>query len=187
MKKSIGAKTIVFPAPVFIVGTYDKAGKPNVCAAAWGGICCSQPPCVSVSLREETYSFGNILRRKAFTVNIPSEQYIKQADYCGIVSGKSEDKFRATGLTPAKSSLVDAPYIEEFPMALECALLDSVKVGLHTIFIGEIKDVKVEERFLDRSGTPEIEKIRPFSFNPATRTYYATGKLLAQAFTVGKK
>jgi flavin reductase (DIM6/NTAB) family NADH-FMN oxidoreductase RutF len=81
MKKSIGAKTIVYPAPVLIVGTYDKEGKPNAMNAAWGGICCSSPPCVTVSLRKATYSFGNIVESQAYTLNIPSEQYANEADY----------------------------------------------------------------------------------------------------------
>ena len=187
MKKSIGAKTIVFPTPVFIVGTYDKSGKPNAAAVAWGGICCSDPPCVSIALREATYTYGNILKRKAFTISIPSEKYIKEADYFGIASGRTEDKFSSTGLTPVKSELVDAPYIKEFPFILECSLLQSMKIGLHTLFIGQIKDIKADEEVLTKEGVPDIKKIKPMSFNPANRTYYGTGKYLGNAFSIGKK
>jgi len=91
MKKSIGAKTIVYPTPVFVIGTYDKAGKPNVMTAAWGGICCSRPPCVAVSLRKATYTYGNIMEHKAFTISIPSENYVREADYFGLVSGKENE------------------------------------------------------------------------------------------------
>ena len=187
MKKSMGAKTIVFPTPVFIVGTYDKANKPNAMAVAWGGICCSDPACVSISLREATYTYANILERKAFTVNIPSETYIKEADYFGIVSGRTEDKFTSTRLTPLKSELVDAPYIKEFPFVLECSLLQTVKIGLHTLFVGQIKDVKANEAVLTKEGFPDIEKIKPIIFNPANRTYYGVGKCLGNAFSIGKK
>ena len=120
MKKSIGAKTIVFPAPVLLVGTYDKDNKPNAMTAAWGGICCSSPPCVTVSLRKATYSYGSIIESKAYTLNIPSEKYAIEADYFGIASGRKKDKFKASGLTPVKSELVNAPYIEEFPLILVC-------------------------------------------------------------------
>lgn len=187
MKKSIGAKTIVFPTPVFIIGTYDKSGKPNAMAVAWGGICCSDPPCVSISLREATYTYGNILERRAFTISIPSEKYIKEADYFGIVSGRTEDKFSSTGLTPVKSELVDAPYIKEFPFILECNLLQSVKIGLHTLFIGQIKDAKADEEVLVKEVFPDIEKIKPMIFNPANRTYYGVGKYLSNAFSIGRK
>src|ERR1039457_6367987 len=103
MKKSLGAKTLIYPTPVFVVGTYDNAGKPNVMTASWGGICCSQPPCVAVSLRRATSSHGNIVERGAFTISIPSEKYVKEVDYFGLVSGQSMDKFAATKLTAVKS------------------------------------------------------------------------------------
>ena len=186
MKKSIGAKTIVYPTPVFIIGTYDKEGKPNAMNAAWGGISCSIPPCVSISLREATYTHGNIMDKEAFTVNIPSQDYIKEADYFGIASGKNEDKFAVTGLTPVKSKLVDAPYIEEFPLILECKLVNTTKLGLHTHFTGEILDIKVDENLLD-GGNPDIEQIKPFLYDPSFRAYYGIGKRLENAFSVGKE
>jgi len=187
MKKSIGAKTIVFPTPVFIIGTYDKNARPNAMAVAWGGICCSEPACVSISLREATYTYANILEMKAFTISIPSEAHIREADYFGIASGRVEDKFSLTGLTPVKSQLVCAPYVKEFPFVLECALIQTVKLGLHTLFVGQIKDVKVEEAFLTKEGVPDIEKIKPMIFNPANRAYYGVGRLLGSAFSIGKR
>ena len=185
MKKSLGAKTIVYPTPVFVVGTYDKNGKPNVMTAAWAGICCSAPPCIYVSLRKATYTYGNILERKAFTVSIPSESYVKEADYFGIVSGRDVDKFKATGLSPAKSDLVDAPYVKEFPLILECKLLRHIEIGLHTEFIGEVMDVKADEAILDNDGVPDIEKIRPIIFSPEGRKYNGIGKSLGKAFSIG--
>ncbi len=187
MKKSIGAKTIIYPIPILVVGTYDKAGKPNVMTAAWGGICCSSPPCVAVSLRKATYSYGNIVERKAFTINIPSETYVKEIDYFGIVSGKNKDKFSAAGLTPVKSDLVDAPYVKEFPFALECRLLHTIEIGLHTQFIGEIMDIKADESMLDENGSLDIEKIKPILFAPESRTYYRVGQYLGKAFSIGKE
>ncbi|WP_414470274.1 flavin reductase family protein [Methanobacterium sp. ACI-7] len=185
MKKSIGAKTIIYPTPVFIIGTYDKDGKPNAMNAAWGGISCSAPPCVSVSLREATYSHGNILQKEAFTVNIPSEEYIKEADYFGMASGRNENKFEVTGLTPVKSDKVDAPYIKEFPLVLECKLVHTAELGLHTHFTGEIMDMKVDENVLD-NGNPDIEKIKPFLYDPSFRAYYGIGKRLGNAFSIGR-
>jgi len=185
MKKSIGAKTIVYPTPVFIVGTYDKEGKPNAMNVAWGGISCSVPPCVSISIREATYTYGNIKENKAFTINIPSEDYIKEADYFGIFSGKNEDKFNATGLTPVKSEKVNAPYIEEFPLILECKLVNTTELCLHTHFTGEILDIKVDENFL-KNGNPDIEKIKPLLYDPSFREYYGIGKNLGKPFSLGK-
>ena len=111
MKTSLGAKPLVYPTPVFIVGTYDAQGKPNAMAVAWGGICCSKPPCLSISVRKATYTHGNLMKREAFTVSIPSQEYLAEADYFGLVSGRDEDKFAVTGLTAVPSTLVDAPFV----------------------------------------------------------------------------
>jgi len=187
VKESIGAKTIIYPTPVLVIGTYDKAGKPNVMTAAWAGICCSAPPCVGVSLRKATYSYGNIMERKAFTVNVPSENYAREADYFGIVSGRDVDKLSKAGLTPVRSEVVDAPYIKEFPLVLECRLLQAVEIGLHTQFIGEIMDVKAESDMLGEDDLPDIKKVKPIIFAPESRKYYGTGKLLGKAFSIGKE
>jgi len=187
MKHSRGAKTIVFPTPVFIVGTYDEAGKPILMAAAWGGICCSKPPCLSVSLRKATYTYGAIVARGAFTVNIASEQYVKEADYVGMVSGRDVDKFAATGLTPVRSELVDAPYVAEFPLVVECSLLHTLEIGLHTLFIGEIRDVKGEADVLDAEGKLDILKVKPLIFAPDGGSYYGVGPSLGSAFTIGNQ
>ncbi|MCF6148092.1 MAG: flavin reductase family protein [Candidatus Kuenenia sp.] len=186
MKKSLGAKTIAYPTPVFIVCSYDKKGKPNAMNVAWGGICCSNPPCVTVSLRKATYSYDCIVERKAYTINIPSEAYAKQADYCGVVSGKDVDKFSESGITAVRGEFVDAPYINEFPVILECKLLHTYEIGLHTQFVGEIVDVKVEESVLNNDGVPDIEKIRPMIYAPETRAYYGIGACLGKAFSIGK-
>jgi flavin reductase (DIM6/NTAB) family NADH-FMN oxidoreductase RutF len=186
MKKSLGPKTIVYPAPVFVICTYDGTGRPNAMTAAWGGICCSAPPCISVSLRKATYTHGNIAARKAFTVNIPSEAYARHADYFGLVSGRDKDKFSASGLTPLRSETVDAPYVAEFPFVLECRLLHTVEIGLHTQFIGEIMDIKAEESALGEDGLLDIEKVKPFLFVPERRAYYGVGRLIGKAFSIGK-
>jgi len=186
MKKSVGAKTLLFPTPALMVGTYDQAGQPNLMNAAWGGICCSQPPCVAVSLRKATYSHAAIVERKAFTVGIACESRMMEADYMGIVSGRDLDKFAVAGLTPVKSDLVDAPYAEEFPVVLECRLLHIVEIGLHTQFIGEIVDVKADSDVLGDDGLPEILKIKPLIYDTAHKGYHGVGPLLGKAFSIGK-
>ncbi|MBN2654725.1 MAG: flavin reductase family protein [Nitrospirae bacterium] len=186
MKKSFGAKTLVFPTPVWVIGSYDKAGKPNVMTIAWGGICCSSPTSVAVSIRKATYSYANVSERRAFTVNVPSEKFAKEADYFGIASGRDVDKFAVSGLTPVKSELVDAPYIKEFPMILECKVTNIVEIGLHTQFIGEIIDVKADESVLNEKGLPDIEKVKPIIFSPEMRGYHGVGAFLGNAFSIGK-
>ncbi len=187
MKRSLGAKTLLFPTPVLMVGTYDQTGKPNLMTAAWGGICCSNPPCVAVSLRKATYTYGCIVERKAFTVGIASEDRLVEADYCGIASGRDVDKFAVTGLTPVKSDLVDAPFAAESPVVLECRLLHTIEIGLHTLFIGEIIDVKGNPDVFDEDGQLDIMKIQPLIYDTARHEYHGVGPCLAQAHSLGKK
>jgi flavin reductase (DIM6/NTAB) family NADH-FMN oxidoreductase RutF len=186
MNKSLGPKTLIYPAPVLVVGTYDKAGKPNVMTASWGGICCSQPPCVAVSLRKVTYSHGNILEREAFTVSIPPEKYVKEVDYFGLVTGRTTDKFAATKLTPVKSKLVDAPCVKEFPLVMECKLVQVVELGLHTQFVGEVIDAKADESIIGDGGAIDIKKLNPLVFTPDTQDYYGIGSYKGKVFSAGK-
>jgi flavin reductase (DIM6/NTAB) family NADH-FMN oxidoreductase RutF len=159
MKKSIGANTLIFPTPAWVVGSYDKEGKANVMTAAWGGVCCSKPPCVGISLRKNR----------------------------GIVSGRKAEKFVAADLTPVKSDLVDAPYVKEFPLVLECRLIREIEIGVHTQLIGEIVDVKVEESVLGENGLPDIEKVKPIIYAPGAKTYHGVGKYLGKAFSIGRE
>ncbi len=187
MKQSRGARTIVYPTPVFIVGTYDAEGKPNMMAAAWGGIACSRPPAISVALRAATLTHGNIVARQAFTVSIASEDDVAAADYVGLVSGRDADKFAQTGLTPVRSELVDAPYVAEFPMSVECRLLHTLEIGLHTLFIGEVLDVKADEDVLNAEGKIDILKVRPLVFAPDGGGYYGIGDFLGPSFEIGRR
>jgi flavin reductase (DIM6/NTAB) family NADH-FMN oxidoreductase RutF len=186
MKKSLGARPLAFITPVWVVGTYDKAGKPNVMTAAWGGICCSEPPCLYVSLRKQRYSYQNIVERQSFTVNVPSEDFVKEADYFGVASGRNSDKFSVSGLTAVKSQLVDAPYVKEFPLVIECKVIHTIEIGVHTQFIGEIMDVKADEAVLGEKGLPDIQKVKPIIFGPLIHTYHGIGKYLGKAFSIGK-
>jgi flavin reductase (DIM6/NTAB) family NADH-FMN oxidoreductase RutF len=187
MKKSFGAGTLAFPTPVWLIGAYDKDGKPNVMTAAWGGICCSTPPCMTVSLQKPRYTFDAILAHGGYTISVPSERYVKEADFAGIVSGRNVDKFAAMGLTPVAAEFVDAPYVSEFPMVIECKLVKTVELGVHTQFIGEIMDVKVDEACLTADGKADMAKVRPILFGPGARSYHGVGEFLGQAFSIGKE
>jgi flavin reductase (DIM6/NTAB) family NADH-FMN oxidoreductase RutF len=173
---------------VLVIGTYDSDGKPNIMTAAWVGIACSKPPCISVSLREATLSYHNIKQTEAFTVNVPSEKYLKEADYVGIVSGRNTDKFKETNLTPEKSKLVNAPIVKEFPYALECRLIKQLNLGLHTMFIGEIVGMVADSDVVNSSNLPDIEKVRPILWGSfGSMRYYNVGDKLGDAFSVGNE
>lgn len=184
-KTSLGRRTVVFPVPVWVVGTYDADGRANAMTASWAGICCSKPPCVAVSLREATYTYGCLMERRAFTIGVPSVDHVREADYLGKLSGRDEDKLAKLGLTAVRAEHVDAPSIEEFPLTVECSLLHDLKIGLHTLFVGEIMDVKADPAIL-RGKKPDVDAARPFVYVPDAQDYRALGESLGRAFSVYK-
>lgn len=186
-KASLGARTVVIPTPVWIIGSYDDQGKPNMMTSSWVGICSSNPASLMICLRKATYTFGNIMARKAFTVNIASESFARYAAYIGRVSGRDVDKFKRTGLTPVKSTLVNAPFIMEFPLVVECKLSQAVELGSHTMFIGKILDVKADRSILSQGNVPDIEKLKPFVFAPGSSTFYGIGPCLGNVSELAKE
>ena len=119
------------------------------------------------------------------TASVPGEGYWREADYAGIASGRDTDKFRDTSLTPIGSEAVDAPYVGEYPLVLECRLKEVVGLGLHTMFVGEVVDVKADEEVLT-NDRPDIQKIRPILFGTGDRGYHSVGPRIADAFTTRK-
>jgi flavin reductase (DIM6/NTAB) family NADH-FMN oxidoreductase RutF len=188
MKLSLPPRTILLPSPVLIIGTYGPDGRPNVMNAAWGGIASSSPPCISISLREATLTHHNIRRTGAFTVNIPSERHVKEADFFGMVSGRECDKLMEAGFTSERSRLVNAPIVQELPYALECKLLRQVELGTHTMFIGEIVGIAADQEALNPDELPDIEKVRPMLWGSfGSMAYYGIGEKLGNAFSVGNE
>ncbi|MGN0700817.1 MAG: flavin reductase family protein, partial [Oscillospiraceae bacterium] len=135
MRKNFGAKAMLYPMPVLIIGSYDENGSPDAMNAAWGGI--SDDTQISICVSETHKTTANILKRGAFTVSIPDVDNVVSADYVGVVSGKNEpDKVKKAGWTAVKSEKVDAPLFEQLPMALECKLVSYDKDSCR--LVGEI-------------------------------------------------
>jgi flavin reductase (DIM6/NTAB) family NADH-FMN oxidoreductase RutF len=187
MKRSVGAQPLAYPLPVFVIGTYGPDGKPDIMVAAWGGICASEPPSVSVSINPDHQTCRNLRETKAFTVNIPSEKYLAETDYCGMVSGRDHDKFQKTGLTPVRSEHVPAPYVGEFPVVLECRVSAFHRIGKGVQVVGEILDVKADEEILGSDGKPDLQKIGVVAFDVTGMQYYSFGKVIGKAWNAGKK
>jgi len=185
--KSLGSKTAGFPTPTWVVGSYDIKGKADMMTAAWCGIANSTPASVFVAIQPVRYTYENIVEKREFTICIPSEEYAKEADYFGIESGRDVDKIAASGLTARRAQKVNAPYIEEFPMYLECKLTDRVNLGSHFVIIGRIIDVKAKEEILGPKESIEIQKLKPMIYSPTDRNYYGVGEFIGEAFSIGKE
>ncbi|MDZ7775518.1 MAG: nitroreductase family protein [Bacteroidales bacterium] len=177
-KKSLGIRSEVYPKPAFVIGSYDKEGKPNIMTAAWAGICNSDPLSIAVSMRPATYSYWNVTESKAFTVNVPSSEMARYVDYAGRFSGKDVNKFKETGLTPVKGEFVNAPYVKEFPIVIECELTEYHDLGSHRQFIGKVIDVKVDEAILNADDRVNVNLLNPLIYGGGR--YYETGRLIAK-------
>ena len=187
MKQSLGLSERLFPCPVMVVGTYDDAGEPNVATLAWGGTASSGPQSVSIAVRPSRYTYEALQRTKAFTVNLPSVEHAAAVDYFGLVSGRDEHKLEVTKLTAVHGEFVDAPYIAEFPFCMECEVTHVIDLGLHSLFIGAVRDIKVDERFLDNQGVFQWDQAKILTFDSNLRAYRAPGEVVGEAFSIGKK
>ncbi|MBK3517342.1 flavin reductase [Carboxylicivirga marina] len=181
---SVGPKGHIHPKPAVVVGSYSTEGEPNIMTAAWAGVVNSTPMSIGVSIRPSRKSYDNIIATKAFTVNVPSPQFVAHMDYAGNVSGYDDDKFKTMGLTPVKGDFVNAPYIGEFPIAIECEVTDMIDLGSHVQFIGKVIDTKVDSKYLKANNEVDIERINPIIFGGDY--YYGFGQRLGQPWDIGK-
>ena len=173
-----GNKSVITPEGVFIIGTYDENGIPNAMNAAWGITTDFKEITISLSDHKTT---DNLKVRKAFTVSMATEDQVVPCDYVGIESGrKVPDKFAKAGFHATRSEFVDAPLIDELPLALEC----KVKSYENDILIGEIVNVSADESVVT-DGVVDIKKVKPISFDPFGNAYFGVGEKVGNAFKDG--
>lgn len=184
MKKDLGVKPYLFPMPVLMIATYGDDGTVDVMNMAWGGICAENM--VSLNIDTDHKTAKNIKKRDAFTLSIADVPHIQAADFFGIASGnKMEDKFARSGLTAVKSEKVDAPVVQEFPLTLECNVVeDKMEVYGHHV-LGEIVGVLADESVLDETGKVDASKLNAFVFDQFRSGYYAIGEKVGQAWHTG--
>lgn len=184
MRKNFGAKPMLYPQPVFIIASYDENGVPNAMNAAWGGI--SEEKEISICVSENHKTTKNILARGAFTVSMADADHVAQCDYVGVVSGnKVPDKVARAGFHTVKSEFVDAPIIEELPMAVECRLISYDEETCR--LVGEIVNVCADERVLGENGKVDPAKLKPIAFDPMNNAYLVLGEKVGKAFSDGLK
>ena len=182
MRKNFGAKPWTYPQPVFIVGTYDEEGRPDAMNAAWGGIDYDDQINLCLSAGHKTVK--NLLARRAFTVSMGTEEQLVACDYVGVVSGNKEpEKFAKAGFHALRSEFVDAPLIEELPMAVECELVSYDPETCH--LVGRIVNVSADERILDGNGKIDPMKLKPIVFDPVHNGYHVLGERVGNAFKDG--
>ena len=184
MKKDLGVKPYTFPMPVLMISTYNADGTVDVMNMAWGGVCAENM--VALNLDEDHKTSENIKARGAFTLSTADVPHIEVADFFGIATGnKMADKFARSGLHAVKSEKVDAPVVEEFPLTLECRVVECQ----HTVYgfrvLGEIVGTLAEERVLDEKGKVDPRRLNAFVFDQFQSGYYAIGEKVGQAWHTG--
>ena len=181
MRKNFGAKPWTYPQPVFILAAYGEDGTPNAMNAAWGGICDDKELSMCISTGHKTTA--NIRARGAFTLSFADAEHVVAADYVGLVSANREPrKLEKSGFHTSRSRHVDAPLIDELPVALECKL---IKVNEDGNIIGQIVNVSVDEAVLAGDGGIDFDKFRPIAFEPARNGYHVLGERVGSAFRDG--
>ena len=185
MRRDIGKVPAVYPMPVLMVAAYDEQGKVNEMNAAWGMI--SAMDQITLFIDEEHKTTKNLRAVKAFTVSLADREHMAAADFFGIASGNSmEDKFERTGFHALKSTRVNAPIIQEFPVAMECELLEIVQTEhLHAV-VGRILNTSADEKVLNEKGKVEISKLNALIFDQFQAGYYVTGERAGQAWGEGR-
>ena len=178
--------TNLYPKPTLLIGA-NVNGKPNFMTVAWAGIVNQKPPMLSISIRSARYTYQGIEENQTFSVNVPSENLVTEADYCRLASGRKKDKVAACSFTVFYGKLETAPLIEQCPVNLECRLVQKMEFKTHILCIGEIEEVHVDDDCLT-DGKPDIEKVRPLVFASGLEyAYYSIGEKIAPGFQVGKK
>lgn len=164
-KREFPPSEALYPVPVVLVSCLDKRSKKaNIITLAWCGVVSSKPPMLGISIRPSRLSHRLIKETKDFVVNIPSSRQLKEADLCGVISGKDADKFEICSFTKKASSKVSSPMVAECPVNIECTLKNIIELGAHDLFLGEVVAVHADDGILKPDGSIDYEKALPFVY-----------------------
>lgn len=180
-KVKLGAKTLMYPMPAVLVGT-NVNGKPNYMVAAWCSIACMAPPMIAVAINHVRHTAKGIDENRTFSISIPSASQAVEADYCGIATGTRVDKSKV--FESFYGTLKTAPMAKECPISIECKLHESLDLGSHILYVGEIVETYADKESIV-GGLPDIEKIDPMVYSNGK--YYHIGSYLTDAFSAGKE
>ncbi len=184
MMKDFGVKPFLYPMPTYMIGTYNEDDTVDVMMMAWGGICAEDM--VALNLEEDHKTVANLKAREAFTLSVPGTDTMKESDFFGIATAnKVPDKFARSGLHAEKSSRVDAPIVTEYPLTLECEVVEFQDQPYGLRVLGKIVNVLADEKVLDEKGKIDAAKLNAFAFDQMRNGYYAMGEKIGQAWNAG--
>ncbi len=171
--------TMIYPLPAVMVscGSYRK--EYNIITVAWTGIICTEPPMCYISLRQDRFSYNIIKKNKNFVINLTTKKLAYATDWCGVNSGRDNDKFKKMKLTPVKAHKINAPLIEESPVNIECVVKEIKHLGSHDMFISEIVAINADNKYIDK-------KTNAFNLDKANPICYSHGKYYDLGNFIGK-
>lgn len=158
MKRSFKGSIMLNPVPVVLVTCRNREGKENVFTVAWTGTVCSKPPMISISVRPERLSYDYIKETGEFTINLPAKSMVKAVDYCGVRSGRQENKIEKMGFSMREGVEIKSPSIEDCPINMECKVKQVIPLGTHDVFLAEVLSCFVEERLIDKENKIHFEE-----------------------------
>lgn len=186
MKKDLGVQPALYPMPVLMIATYNEDDTVDVMNMAWGGICARNMVALNIGRAHKTAK--NIEARGAFTLSIADVARLDESDYFGIASANQvADKFARTGMTAVKSARVDAPVVEQYPITLECSVVEMQDQPYGLRVLGKIENVLADEAVLTEDGKVDPAKLNAFAFDQFQSGYYALGEKCGQAWESGKR
>ena len=148
------------PVPAALISCIDKEGKSNLITLGWVGTVNSEPPMVSISVRESRYSYHMIEETGEFVINLVTEEMAEMVDKCGVISGAKFDKWKESGFTPEKADKVSTPLVAQSPVNLECRVTEKKNLGSHVMFLAEVVAVDVDERYFDEKDRLNMDDMR---------------------------
>ena len=177
---------MLYPLPVVLVTVRDAEGRDNIFTVAWTGTVCTNPPMLYISVRPGRHSYKALKETGCFAVNLTSRNLARETDYCGVRSGRDEDKIKKTGLAVREAQKIDCLILEDSPVAIECRTRQVLDLGSHHMFLADVVNVSVDERYIDEKGSFHLEKADPIVYSHGA--YHELGQALGTfGFSVRKK
>ncbi|GHT51226.1 flavin reductase [Bacteroidia bacterium] len=187
MKQNWKPGTLIYPLPAIMVSVGSNAAEHNILTVSWVGTICSDPALCYISVRPERHSYAILKKNMEFVLNLTTEKLARATDWCGVRSGKNCNKFDEMGLSAGKSAIVQAPYIIESPLSIECRVKEILPLGSHDMFIAEVVNILADNEFIDpETGAFDMEKAKLLVFSHGK--YYGMGDFIGKfGWSVQKK
>ena len=179
--------TLIYPLPAVLVSCGATEEEYNLLTVAWTGTVCTNPPMCYISVRKERHSYDIIRRTGEFVINLTTEELARATDWCGVRSGRDNNKWEAMGLTPVTNKHVSAPLVVESPLSICCRVRQVVELGSHDMFLADVVGIEADERYIDpETGKFSLEKAKPIVYSHGE--YFTLGKMLGHfGWSVKKK